>query len=282
MMRLALVGLCLLTMTPEAGRAAVVDVVITGTLGQDGNTFNIGNAYDTYGNVWNGELVQGAAFTARYVYDTSRGSRSNMVNNFPADVLDGTDEPPSNPPSVASASLTIGGTTVNLASPASQSLDRDSSSVFVAPTYFPSPIGFPNYGFDWARYSVSVESYGGDPINNGGSFDYSIGGWLSFDINAILGTLPSDLETGYSLAANPYDIFVNLALPTIFGTFYLADYRSSTDKSTFRSFVQLYGEQITVTVRNPDPSAVPLPASALMLGAAVGLIGALRRKRRSA
>ena len=92
--------------------AAVVDVTITGTLGGP-DLFNSASAYDTYGNVWNGALVEGAAFTARYVYDTSLGRRDNSVNSQPGDILSGNDEfPPGNP---TTATLTIGNTTVAFA-----------------------------------------------------------------------------------------------------------------------------------------------------------------------
>lgn len=261
----------------NVAQAAVVDVVITGTLG-DSNTFNIGTAYDTYDNVWNGALVHGAAFTARYVYDTSLGQRGDMVNSVPGDILGGYDA--DTPPSAASASLTIGGTTVNFASPAGQTDDRDNSTVFVAPGYFPSPLAFPDYGFDWARYVVNVESYSGD-------FSYGIFGQLYFDINAILGTIPANLETGYSFAANPYDIFMPFALPTIFGYASFYEYNRSTNEYPTQSYVQLYGEQITVSVRggdtgggDPTPAPVPLPASfPLLLAGLAGFAGWKARSR---
>lgn len=252
--------------------AAVVDVTITGTLGGP-DLFNSGSAYDTYGNVWNGALAEGAAFTARYVYDTSLGSRGNLINSVPADVLSGSDDDPLGNP--VSASLTIGTTTVAFESPAGLANNRGNSSVFVAPGYFPSPVSFPDYGFDWARYTVNVESYDE-------TFDYSYRGQLYFDISAVLGTLPSSLETGYSLTFNPDDLFTPFALPTISGSAFLADYTSSSGERTTQSFVQLYGTRIDVTVRDPNPSPVPLPAGLPLLAAAVGGLAVLRRLRRAA
>lgn len=257
-----------LALTALPASAAVVDVTITGTLGGPG----LFSAYDTYSNVWNGALVQGAAFTARFVYDTSIGRHGNSVNLQPGDILSGSDADPAGNPTTAS--LMIGTSTVVFESPSGLADDRDSSTVFVAPGYFPSP----DFGYDWARYGVSVENYDD-------SFDYSFGGQLYFDINAVLGTLPSNLETDYNLAFSPDDIFPPFALPIMTGFASLSDFRRSTGERTIQSFVQLYGTSIDVKVRGGDvdpPAPVPLPAGFPMLAAAVGGLAALRRRRRTA
>ena len=242
-----------------AANAAVVDVVITGFL----DTEDVRNVVDT-DNYWNGAFVGGAAFTASYTYDTSVGVRGTAVNGSPADLVYGSADDSLGRGVPVSASLTVGSETRAMASNPSYSSIRDDGSAFVQPSNNPGGLSEQN----WAVYNMNAVASEGT---------HSAGGWLRFDILAVLGTLPNTLDVGYSLTADP-DAAYTSAYPQIYGYWYFGEYDSATGLNPY-SAAFLRGDSITATVRVPDPSPVPLPAALPLLAVALAGMTGLRLRR---
>ena len=234
--------------------AAVVDVVITGVVA----TGAIDGA-----DYWSGALVDDAGFTARFTYDTSLGIRSTAVNGSPADLLSGSANSPEGLP--ISATLTVGTQTRAMASPAGAYVNRDHGLAFVQPSAHP---GEP-YDFNWARYSLNTESYD-DQLESGPV------GQLHLDVYALLGTLPTSIETGYVFAADPNA--QPQAIGSIHGVWVLSIFDDLSDTWPY-SYAALSGNRISVTVRDPV-SPVPLPASAPLLVLGAAALAGLRVARR--
>lgn len=214
--------------------------------------------------MFEGSLVDGAAFTALYTYDTSLGQRGDMVNSQVGDVLSGSAEDPLARGIPVTGSLVIGSVTRAVSSDPSYPNIRDNASVFVQPNFSP---GSPT-DFNWAGYSVAAEACSA-------TFQQSFGEQLAFQINALLGTLPTNLETSYSLDINP-DVYLTGGYPTLFGTWYQGTFDRDTNTGS-SSFAQLLGHRITVTVRDDNPAPVPLPAGLPLLALAFGSFALLRR-----
>ena len=257
MMRIAVVGLCLLTMVPAVGHAAVVDVVINGFV-----YGGVGEPYDD-ADLFYGGLVGGSPFTANYVYDTSVVESITVGSEVEYFVGGGVGSPLGNP---VQGSLTVGGVTHAIGSSSSYPDIRDSGTVNLN-TNYNADVG---PAFDIRSFVSSAEAYNIDAAQ-------SFSSQLFFQLYTLAGTFPSSLETGFSFSPDL------LSLSSLFGNFI---YNVNEDDSYISTFAQLSGDNIRVSVRNPGtdptPSPVPLPASVLMLGAALGLMGAFRMKRRFA
>lgn len=248
MMRLALAGLCLLALSTAAS-AATVDLRITGVV----------SSQDDLGDlVWGGTAEAGAEFEAVYTFDTTGGVPETLtdgtgrVDNFiygGSDFFTGAH---------LTGSLRIGNTTESFVG------DIQSTVALIGAGNTAPDTGF-------IRYQIM------NSVNGGG---LAFTRWLSFDIFDVLANafnIPSTFDTPYDVS-DP-EVLIN-------GYAYISNGNFDSGGFAFDTYAYttLTGTRAVLTVRSPDtdPSPVPLPASALMLGAAVGAIGALRRKRRLA
>ena len=267
MLKIIIVGLLGLSALPVG--AAVVDVVIRG---------NVSNAAELSSDTFNafyGALVPGAAYTARFTYDTNLGVRSDMTTGRPADYLSGEAGAAFGIP--IRGSLTIGGTRYDVLGRSALPVVRDRGFAKLIPEAPPIllPGGDPEFPDDVvyvpdptpnrAGYGVAAQAYNTTSTQS----EY---GSLIFGLAGPLGTFPGNLETSYSLGirANPTG---SNQIPVAWGNwaYGFSDRATGLNGS---SRANLVVSRITVVARPvPVPSPVPLPASLPLLAFALLLLG---------
>ena len=270
MLKIIAAGLLSWSVLPAgAAGAAVVDVVIRG---------NVSNAAELSSDTFNafyGALIPGAAYTARFTYDTDLGLRSDMSNGRPADYLSGEAGTVFGIP--IRGSLTIGGTRYDVLGRSALPVVRDRGFAQVKPEAAPIllPGGDPEFPDDVV--------YVPDPTPNRAGYGvaalaYNIAstqseyGSLIFGLAGPLGTFPGSLEASYFLGirANPNG---SNQIPVAWGNWAYGFSDRTTGLNGF-SKASLDVSRITVAARPvPVPSPVPLPASLPLLAFALLLLG---------
>jgi hypothetical protein len=235
--------------------AAVVDVVITG--------FVRDNAIDT-GDYWNRALAAGAAFTAKYTYDTSLGRLEDMISGSPGEFLSGGTNDPGGLP--ISAALTVGSETRAIGGGPSFPVNHLTGSAIISLNEGP---GGP-YPTAWASYDVQVQAYDLTATR-------SLFGRLHFDLSVPRGTLPGDLTTGYALTFDP-DVYTQGGDLGLWGAADFSEYDAVSGLYVFRSLAFLYGTRIEVIPRSP---VAPVPLAAAFPGFALALAGLALLRRPS-
>ena len=265
MLRQVLAALLLLVAVPA--QAVVVDVVVRG------NVCILTDIASGRANVFGDSLVSGAAYTARFVYDTTLGERRSIASGLPVDRLFGASDNIYGMP--FQASLTIGGVRHNILGASSLPIARQSGSASLVPRER-DPVFPPDEGIDIGNPKPNLATYGVESESRDASFAVSEYDRLNFIFEGALETFPNNLETSFTVGFRPNPNNQS-NIPGGFGT-----WGSGFQDRTAGTFgfigASLGVSRLTVKART-EVSAVPLPASLLLLVAALGCLGLIRGRR---
>ncbi len=257
----------LMTVLALPAEAVVVDVVIRG---------NIRTLTDVSSgglNVFGDSLAAGAAYTVRFTYDTSVGTRRTLIGGVPVDNLSGSSNGGYGNP--VSATLTIGQTRHNILGASKLTNVTEGGYASLVPSA-PDPVFPPDDGAGPTNPRPNLLSYGVYYNGYNDTFAKSDYGEMRFNFEGVVGTFPDSLETPFTVGfrANPNNMNT---IPAGFGS-WITGYQ---DRDTLKNgFVIADFGVSRLTVRPRAAVApVPLPASALMLITAIGCLMLIARRR---
>lgn len=257
-------------MLAAPAQAVVVDVVIRGDI-QRLTDISSGSL-----NLFGGGLVAGAAFTARFTYDTSLGVRRTDFNGNPIDTLSGsTDGTLGNP---VAASLTIGQTRRNLLGVSALSNVTEGGYASLVPQA-PDPVFPPDDGFGSGNPRPNLAAYGVYYTAYDSTFNLSEHGEFKFNFEGAVGTFPDSLETPFTIGFrdNPQNLS---SIPAGFGS-WLTGYQDRAAVKNGFIIANFTVDRLTIRPRGmPSPTPVPLPATVVLFATSLGLLGFIASRRR--
>lgn len=237
-----LIATSALALTAASAEAATMKAVYTGT---------VYSSYDQTGVFGEADTsLDGLSYLLTFIYDTALGNRNTLPGYY--DEVSGGEVYSASTDPILSAKLTING----------KSFSVDGSYQGFA--------GVQSDNSSYSNYYHYAHEY--DPGDEDGKYKYS---YINQNSNFTEGTVP-ELDVATTLTGSYYSYW---------GYFQKYEYDYTTGAYLSYAHGYLDPDKLVITRYTPDdggPAPVPLPAAAGLMAAALGALGTLARRRRSA